>query len=233
MPPAVAERRELRLAAAYVQRDRLLADVEVRPDRADHHLRRELHAGRVEVELRQRVAADRAQPAVGVADRRSVDEVQEAGEDRVPDAARQRHRTRLDVRHPVPHHELGALVELADEVRDLVEVVREVGVDHDDVVAAGGREAGEVRAPVAAARLVHDRRAGGGGELGAAVLRAVVDDDHLAGDAVLVEDAPRARDALLDVLSSFRQGMTIETLTKTVAPAAYSVAGLPARFGCT
>ena len=69
-----------------------------------------------------------------------------------------------------------------DEARDLVEVVREVGVAHDDVVAAGGGEAGEVGAAVAAARLVDDARAGRGGELGAAVLGGVVGDDDLAGD---------------------------------------------------
>ncbi len=200
VPPAVAKRRELRLAAAYVQRDRLLADVEVRAHRPDHHLGRELHPGRLEVEPRQRVAADRAEAAVRVADRRPVDEVEEAGEDRVADAAHQRHRARLDVLHPVSHHELRALIELPDEVGDLLEVVREVRVDHDDVVAAGGREAGEVRAPVPAPGLVHDRRAGGGGELGAAVLRAVVDDDHLAREPAVLEDAARPAHALVDVL---------------------------------
>ena len=52
--------------------------------------------------------------------------------------------------------ELGAGVELADEVGDLVEVVGEVRVAHDDVLATGGAEAGEVRGAVAAARLAHD-----------------------------------------------------------------------------
>ena len=106
----------------------------------------------------------------------------------------------LDVLHPVSHHELRALIELPDEVGDLLEVVREVGVDHDDVVAAGGREAGEVGAPVPAPGLVHDRRAGGRGELGAPVLRAVVDHDHLARDPAVLEDAARPAHALLDVL---------------------------------
>ena len=67
-----------------------------------------------------------------------------------------------------------------DEARDLPEVVREVGVDHDDVVAAGGREPGQVCAPVAAPRLLDDARAGGSREIAAPVGRAVVDDDHLA-----------------------------------------------------
>ena len=88
----------------------------------------------------------------------------------------------------------------ADEARDLLEVVREVGIDHDDVVAAGRREAGEVRAPVPAPGLVHDGRAGGGGELAAPVLRAVVHHDHLAGDPVVLEDAARPAHALVDVL---------------------------------
>ena len=102
-----------------------------------------------------------------------------------------RHRARLDGLHAVAHDELGAAVELADEARDLLEVVREVGVDHHDVVAPGLREAGEVGAAVAAPRLVDDPGAGEAGEDAAAVVGAVVDDDHLAVEAVLVEDALR------------------------------------------
>ena len=62
------------------------------------------------------------------------------------------------------------------------------------------REAGEVGRAVAAPRLVHDARAGGGRELGAAVVGVVVGDDDLAGDARLVERRQRAPHALLDVL---------------------------------
>ena len=102
-----------------------------------------------------------AHAAVGVADAGAEEEVQDAGEHRVADVAVQpRHRARVDVVHPVAHDELGARVELLDEARDLVEVVGQVGVGHDDVVAARGGEAGQVGAAVAAARLVHDARAG-------------------------------------------------------------------------
>ncbi len=107
---------------------------------------------------------------------------------------------------PVAHDELGAVVELVDEARNLLEVVREVGVDHHDVVAPGLREAGEVGAPVAAPRLVDDPGAGEGGENAAAVVGAVVDDDHFAVEAVLVEDALRRVHALADALGLVQAG---------------------------
>ena len=122
----------------------------------------------------------------------------------------------MDVVHPVAHDELGAVVEMVDEARDLAEVVREVGVGHDDVAPARGGEARQVGAAVAAARLVHHARAGGRGQLGAAVLGRVVGDDHLARDARLVQ-RPRARSVThRSMLSaSFRQGMTTETTTSS------------------
>src|SRR5690348_12237359 len=48
-------------------------------------------------------------------------------------------------------------------------------------------ESGEVRAPVAALRLVHDDRSMLGRDLGGAAGRAVVDDDDLAGAAERLE----------------------------------------------
>ncbi len=68
------------------------------------------------------------------------EEVQEAREQRVADVAVQpRHRAGLDVVHAVAHHELGAVVQLGHEAGDLVEVIREVGVGHHDVLAAARR----------------------------------------------------------------------------------------------
>jgi hypothetical protein len=74
---------------------------------------------------------------VRVRDARAEEDVEDAGEDRVADVAVQpRHRARVDVVHPVAHDELRARVEVLDEAGDLVEVVREVGVGHHDVLAA-------------------------------------------------------------------------------------------------
>ena len=156
--------------------------------------------GRAQVQARQHVAPQRAHAAVRVADAGAEEDVEDAREHRVADVAVQpRHRARVDLVHPVAHDELGALVEVLDEARDLVEVVREVGVAHHDVAAAGGGEAGQVGAAVAAARLVDDARAGGGRELRAAVLGRVVGDDDLAGDAVLGQHGQGGGDAALDV----------------------------------
>ena len=191
--PPVAEARELRLAAARVVLDLDLGDLEVLLGGADHHLGGELHPGRAQVELVEHVAAQRAHAAVGVAHAGAEEEVEQPGQQRVADVAVQpRHRSRLDVPHAVAHHQLGAGVELADEARDLVEVVGQVGVGHHDVAPARGGEPGEVRAAVAAARLDDHARPGGRRELRAAVIGVVVDDDHLAVEAAGAQALERA-----------------------------------------
>ena len=163
----------------------------------------------------QRRAPHGAHAAVGVADAGAEEEVEHAGEHRVADVAVQPgHRAGLDVLHPVAHHEVGALLELLDEARDVVEVVGEVGVGHHDVVAARGGEAGQVGAAVAAPRLEHHQRAGVAGQLGAAVVRAVVGDDHLALASPGLSSASRARATQRSIeAASLRQGITTDTLT--------------------
>ena len=201
MPPAVAEARQLRLAPARVVLDRQLADGQVLLGRPDHHLGRELHAGRAQVERGQRAAADAAHAAVRVAHPGSEEQVQHAGEHRVAHVAVvPRHRARMDVLHPVAHHEIGPLIELRQEARDVVEVVGEVGVGHDDVIAARRREAGPVGTSVSAPVLEHDLRARRAGDVAAAVGRGVVHDDHLAGDARLRQRVAGTGHALGDVL---------------------------------
>jgi hypothetical protein len=55
---------------------------------------------------------------VGVVDAGAEEDVEEAGEQRVADVAVQpRHRSRMDVLHPVAHDELRAVLELLDEAR--------------------------------------------------------------------------------------------------------------------
>ncbi len=199
--PAVAPRRELRLAAARVVVDRELADVEAALCRADHHLAGELHARGAQVEHLQLVPPDRAHAAVGVAHPRLVEGVEEAGEHRVADVAMQpRHRTGLDVVHPVAHDQIGAVIELGHEARDLVEVVRQVGVAHHDVAPASPCEAAEVCAAVSAPRNVDHAGSGGRRELCAAVLRGVVGDDDLTADPGALDRGERRGDAGLDVL---------------------------------
>jgi len=205
--PAVAPARELRLAAARRVGDRELADVELLLRGPDDHLGGELHAGRAQVQARQDVAPEAAHAAVRVADAGAEEEVQRAAEDRVADVAVDPvHRAGLDVVHPVAHHELGAVAQRLDEARDVLERVRHVGVEHHDVLAAGGAEAREVGRAVAAARLVHDARAGGRGELGAAVVGVVVGDDDLAGHARLGKRRERLAHAGLDVLGLVEAG---------------------------
>ncbi len=200
VPPAVPKARELGLAAAWVVLDRHLIDGEALLGGADDHLRRELHAGGAQIEAGQDVAAQGPHPAVGVLDAGAEEEVQHAGEHRVAHVAVQpRHRARVDVVHPVAHDHLGAAVQPLDEPGDVLEVVGEVGVEHHDVLALGRGEPGQVGAAVAAARFVDHAGAGRLGERGTAVLGAVVGNDHLAAEVVLLEHGSGAGDALLDV----------------------------------
>ncbi len=78
------------------------------------------------------------------------------------------------------HHQVVAGSEALDERREVRHRVGLVGVSHDDVLAPGDREPREVRAAVAGPFLAHDGRAVVCGDLGGAVGRGVVDDDHLA-----------------------------------------------------
>ena len=68
----------------------------------------------------RRQGAARPHPAVGVAHAGAVEQVQDAGQHRVADVAVEpRHRAGLDALHAVAHDEVGAVVELLDEARDL------------------------------------------------------------------------------------------------------------------
>ncbi len=135
--PAVAEARELALAAAGVVDNRELGDFQVLLRGPDDHLRGELHPGRAQVQPRQDVAPQGAHAAVGVADAGAEEEVQDARQDRVADVAvKPRHGARLDVVHAVADDHLGAVFERRHEARDLAEVVGQVGIGHDDVAPA-------------------------------------------------------------------------------------------------
>ncbi len=200
MAPAVAEARQLALAAARVILDRELGDPQVLLRRPDDHLGGELHPGGPQVQPRQHVAAQGAHAAVGILDPGAEEQVEHAGEQRIADVAVQPgHRSGLDVVHAVAHHELGAVVQLGHEAGNLVEVVREIGVRHHDVVAARRREAGEIGTAVSAARFEHHPGTGGGGDLPRAVLGGVVGDDHLPGDVVTLEHLQCGAHARLDV----------------------------------
>ena len=141
--PGVAEAVELRLADARVVVDRHLADGESAAVRLEHHLGGELHPGRVEVERGQRVAADRAHPAVRVGHLHAEEDVEHPGEDRVADeAVQERHRVAVDrALEARADDEVVAGLEAVDERAQLVERIRVVGVAHDDVLAAARRRA--------------------------------------------------------------------------------------------
>ena len=117
------------------------------------------------------------------------------------------------IRLPIDH--VGAVLEFGEEVRCLVEVVGEVGVGHQDVLAARCGETGQVGAAVAALGLVDDVRAGG---LRPAArcrrsepLSATITSPSMP---FAVERVARARGTHSSIVpASFRHGITIESRT--------------------
>ncbi len=77
----------------------------------------------------------------------------------------------------------------------MLEVVAGVGVGHEDVLAAGGFDAGDEGGAVAADGDVDDAGAFVGGDLLGAVGAAVVGDDDFAGDVVVAEGGDGLADA--------------------------------------
>ena len=160
----------------------------------------------------------RAHPAVGVADAGAEEEVEDAGEDRVADVAVQpRHRAGLDVVHPVADHDLGAVVELGDEARDVVEVVGQVGVGHHDVVARAPRRSRPGRRcrsrGAARGRRARRRAAASSALPSSEPLSATID---LAGEAALARARrARARTHSSMFSASLRQGITTETIARS------------------
>src|SRR6266545_60124 len=200
MAPAVARRRKFRATDPPMKLDRNLPHIEAFARRTDDHLGCELHTDGPQVEGGQHIAPNCAHPAMRIVNVRSVDDVEKARENRITQTAQQRHRARCDAAHPVADDKLRAVLELLDETRNLAEVVREVGIDHDDEVALGGGEAGEIRASIAATRLLDHEGARSTREIAAAVRRAVVDDDDFACKSALVEDGAGPGHAFRDRL---------------------------------
>ncbi len=236
VPPPVAERRQFALAAAGHVLDVELLDPQALLGGADHHLGRELHAGRAEVHCGQGRATHRTHAAVSVADAGAEQEVEEAGQDRVADVLVQpRHCAGLDVVHPVAHDEVGAVLKVLHEPRYLAEVVREVGIAHHVVLAARRLEPTEVRCAVAALADVHDARASSLGQLGRAIGRVVVGHHDLAErpESRIAASAWPTQASMFS--SSLRQGITTETVSSSsrcgVAEGRASVSGVVATDG--
>ena len=127
------------------------------------------------------IAPQRAHAAVRIAHAGVKQQVQKAREQRIADiAVMPRHRARLDVLHAIAHHQIGARLQLGEKPWNLVEVVGEIRVGHHDVLAPRRREPRQVGAAIAPDRLVNHVCAHRLGQLGAAIVRPVVGDDHLA-----------------------------------------------------
>jgi hypothetical protein len=188
--------------------DRRLGDPQAFLRGADYHLGGELHPVAPQLEARHRRTAESAEAAVDVRNPGPVEQVHERGQDRRADVAvRPGHRALLDdAAQPAAHHQVVAAPQQVHELAEPGEVVRVVGVSHDDERAARFLDAALERAAVAPDVVPHDPRPGGLGDPRGVVGGPVVDDEHLAGDRALREEAPRLADARGDGLLLVQAG---------------------------
>ena len=165
--------------------------------RLDHHLARELHAWALELEVEHRLAREAAQAAMEVADRDLEEQPADEGEHRIAEIAVQGgHGALCDAAlEPVAHDQVRAVAQLCDHGVQVLEIVAVVGVAHDDVLAAGGRDAADQGRAVAALGHGDQARAVRLGDGLGAVGGAVVGDQHLARDAGALEEAAGLVDA--------------------------------------
>ena len=184
--PAVAPAVEVRRPRAPVgfQCRRHLGDPEAGERRLDDHLGGELHAGRGEPQVEDRGAPEASQPAVEVADRAAEEQPAHEGQHRVAEVPVEPwHRLISNAAlEAVAHDEVRALAKLRDEAVELCEVIGVVAVTHDHIAAARRGDAGAERGAVAARRDLDDARPERPRDVAARIRRAVVGDDHLAGN---------------------------------------------------
>ena len=91
----------------------------------------------------------RAHAAMEIADRRTVQPTGDGRKYRIAEiAVKRRHCARLDAaRKAVAHDQLGAILQLVDEVVELAPVVGIVGIGHDQIFAARRPAAALIAAP--------------------------------------------------------------------------------------
>src|SRR6185369_12648878 len=134
----------------------------------------------------ERIAGDAPHTAMDVRELAPEDTVEDPRRDRSAKiAVQRRHRPGLD--RPAParaHHELEAFVEALDERRQPPEVVRAIGVSHEDVASPYVGQGVDVGPAETAFRSLQDSGAVLEGDLCGAILRAV-DDEDLSGDPCL------------------------------------------------
>jgi hypothetical protein len=199
--------RGVRCAPVRMERYRHLGDVRSPEARLDDHLGRELHPGATLIELLVMLLREPTHAAVDIVDRRPEPRPCERREHRVaPAAVEERHRSG----HNAPAaafqsatlHKGMALAQLAHELRELEEVVAVVGIAHHDVSAFGGGNAPHQGASVTPLLHLHEPCTLRGRDVFRSVSAAVVGNDYLTPDPVILH-------RLLRLAYASRQGVRL------------------------
>ena len=178
--------------------DRNFLDGEVLCPGLHDHLAGELHAGGGTVEGLPRLLTEYSEATMGVQDARTVERVQELGQEGVANVLVEfGHGAGLDLTvEPTSHdHVCAAINHGPEQSGEALEVIRRVSVANRDVVAAGVFEHILTRVAVSLAIGVVDDGTHFTGDLGRAVGGVVADDDF-GGDTEFL-------DARLDALDTF------------------------------
>jgi len=138
------------------------------------------------VELREQRRAVEAEAAGQVSHRQAEPDGEETVEDAAEELAVQRHVGHARLHVPRGDHDVGAAAG-PPELRDEVGIVGEIGVERDDVLAAGRRESLAQGAAIPRRVLQEHSRTEASRQLRRAVARSAVDDQHLAGALELLQ----------------------------------------------
>lgn len=113
---------------------------------------------------------------------------------------------------PASRDEPVASLEQLQKLRNQPEVIRAIGIAHDQISAGGAVEPFEISVSITGSRLVHDANAHALGDLDRAVAGPVVVNDDFPINSGGRERRLNLLDAATDrIFSSSRQGMTTET----------------------
>ncbi len=172
------------VALVFVERDGHLDDVHVGAGGLHDELRGELHAGRDKPKAEDHFALHAPHARIAVRDVCVEQPIQDARQHwRAQVTIQERHRARHDLAAKARTHDvLMPFANLVHKARELGEVVRVVGIPHEDVVAPGILEAELDRGPVTLVGALHDSRTGLLGNSDRVVRAAIVAHEDFASD---------------------------------------------------
>src|SRR5580700_6843057 len=131
----------MRWAFALVgpENDRNFGDAGANLAGLDDKLKGEFHPRAAQIQFVIKIAPESPHSAVAVSDSRTEETIHKPTQTGIAEIpVERRHRAWLDAAlESVSHHEIVALAQFLNKIRNLTEIVTVVGIPHDDVLATG------------------------------------------------------------------------------------------------